>query len=229
MNEKATLPAAVLWDMDGTLIDSEPYWISAEMGLARSFGVEWTHDDGLTLVGKPLPYSAEIFRERGVDLDVDDIIDYLIERVTAQVRAQTPWLDDARVLLDSVVSAGIPCALVTMSYSRLADAVVSRVPDAFAVVVTGDTVTHGKPHPEAYLTAAARLGVPIERCVAIEDSPSGIGSAYTAGATTIGVRRLAPVEPRPGLTRLRSLEGITVETLAQLLDGHVIDQLGAEV
>ena len=228
MNEKATHPAAVLWDMDGTLIDSEPYWIAAETELARGFGVEWTHEDGMGLVGKPLPHSAEILRARGVDLDASDIVDFLIERVTVQVRAHTPWLDDARGLLDAVVSAGIPCALVTMSYSRLADAVVSRIPDAFAVVVTGDQVTHGKPHPEAYLTAASRLGVPIERCIAIEDSPSGIGSAYTAGATTIGVRRLAPVEARPGLTRLRSLDGLTVDTLAYLLDGHVIDQLGED-
>ncbi|MDN4484344.1 HAD family hydrolase [Demequina lignilytica] len=229
MNEKATLPAAVLWDMDGTLIDSEPYWISAEIELTRSFGVEWTHEDGLALVGKPLLYSAELFRERGVDLDPEDIIDFLIERVTAQVRRETPWMDDARALLDSVVAAGIPCALVTMSYSRLADAVVSRVPDAFAVVVTGDQVTHGKPHPEAYLTAAQRLGVPIERCVAIEDSPSGVGSAYTAGATTLGVRRLAPLEARPGLSRVRSLEGMTAGTLARLLAGDVIDELGDEV
>ena len=225
MNEKATHPAAVLWDMDGTLIDSEPYWIAAETELARGFGVDWTHQDGMSLVGKPLPYSAEVLRARGVDLDAPDIVDYLIERVTAQVRAHTPWLEDARTLLDAVVTAGIPCALVTMSYARLAEAVVSRLPDAFAVVVTGDQVTHGKPHPEAYLTAASRLGVPIGRCVAIEDSPSGIGSAYTAGATTIGVRRLTPIEARPGLTRLRSLDGVTVDTLAYLLDGHVIDQL----
>lgn len=229
MNEKATLPAAVLWDMDGTLIDSEPYWIGAETELARSFGVPWTHEDGLSLVGNPLPYSARLLRERGIDMEPDQIIDYLIERVAAQVRAHTPWMDDARALLDAVVSAGIPCALVTMSYSRLADAVVSRVPDAFAVVVTGDQVTHGKPHPEAYLTAAERLGVAVQRCVAIEDSPSGIGSAYTAGAATVGVRRLAPVEPRPGLTRVRSLDGFTVETLGRLLDGQVIDQLGDEV
>lgn len=226
MNVNAPLPAAVLWDMDGTLIDSEPYWIAAETELADRFGVDWTHADGLALVGNPLALSAQILRDRGVDLAPADIIDYLIVRVTEQVRAHTPWMDDARGLLDRVVAAGIPCALVTMSYAPLATALVSRIPDAFAVVVTGDQVAHGKPHPEAYLTAAERLGVPIERCIAIEDSPAGVGSAYAAGATTIGVRRLTPLTARPGLSRVRSLDAVTVDTLSYLLAGHVIDDLG---
>ena len=229
MNEKATPPAAVLWDMDGTLIDSEPYWIRAETELAARFGIEWTHDDGLALVGNPLTVSALAMIDRGVDLAPEDVISYLLGRVTAQVRQDVPWNADARALLDAVVTAGIPCALVTMSYSMLADAFVSRAPDAFAVVVTGDQVTHGKPHPEPYLTAAARLGVDITQCVAIEDSPAGVGSAYTSGAATIGVRRLTPLEPRPGLSRVRSLEGLDVAALSRIAGGEMIDQLGADV
>ncbi|WP_062518153.1 HAD family hydrolase [Demequina gelatinilytica] len=226
MNEKATHPAAVLWDMDGTLIDSEPYWIAAETELCRSFGVGWTHEDGLQLVGNPLLVSAQVLIERGVDLEPEEVITYLLGRVTAQVRERTPWMDDARGLLDAVVSAGIPCALVTMSYSMLADAFVSRAADAFAVVVTGDQVTHGKPHPEPYLTAAERLGVDITRCIAIEDSPAGIGSAHASGAATIGVRRLIPVEKRPGLSRVASLAGLDVDMLGRLVDGHVVDDFG---
>ncbi|WP_062296064.1 HAD family hydrolase [Demequina maris] len=228
MNEKATLPAAVLWDMDGTLIDSEPYWIAAETELARKFGVGWTHEDGLQLVGNPLSVSAQIMIDRGVALDPDEIITYLLGRVTAQVRQRTPWMDDARALLDDVVTAGIPCALVTMSYSMLAEAFVSRAPDAFAVVVTGDQVTHGKPHPEPYLTAAERLGVDIADCVALEDSPAGVGSAYASGAATIGVRRLVPIEARLGLSRVRSLAGLDVDGLARILGGEVVDELGED-
>ncbi|WP_062529523.1 HAD family hydrolase [Demequina rhizosphaerae] len=228
MNEKATLPAAVLWDMDGTLIDSEPYWIAAETELARKFGVGWTHEDGLQLVGNPLSVSAQIMIDRGVALDPDEVITYLLGRVTAQVRQRTPWMDDARSLLDAVVTAGIPCALVTMSYTMLAQAFVSRAPDAFAVVVTGDQVTHGKPHPEPYLTAAERLGVDIADCVAIEDSPAGVGSAHASGAATIGVRRLVPIEPRPGLSRVRSLAGLDVDALGRILGGEVVDELGAD-
>lgn len=213
--------------MDGTLIDSEPYWIAAETELAQRFGVPWTHDDGLSLVGNPLEVSGQILHERGVDLPVGEIVEHLLARVTEQVRVRTPWQPDARALLQQVVAAGIPCALVTMSYARLANAFLAQAPDAFAVVVTGDRVSHGKPHPEAYLTAAAELGVPIGDCVAIEDSPAGIGSAYSAGAHTIGVRRLTPIEGRPGLSRVSSLDLITVGILGEIVGGRRIDDLGS--
>lgn len=229
MNPYRGAPAAVLWDMDGTLIDSEPYWIAAEIELAARFGVGWSHDDGLTLVGNPLMVSAAVLRDRGVDLPLETIVDHLIGRVTTQVRERVPWHMDARGLLERVLAAGIPCALVTMSYRSLADALLERVPDAFGAVVTGDEVTHGKPHPESYLTAAARLGVDIGRCVAIEDSPAGVASAYASGAKTIGVRRLTPIEPAAGLTRLDSLERIDIEAITRIAGGESVDELGERV
>ena len=228
MNANAPAPAAVLWDMDGTLIDSEPYWIEAEMALAAQFGAAWTHEDGLTLVGQPLETSGRILQDRGVDLEVGQIVESLLARVSEQVRAHVPWQDDARVLLDAVVTAGIPCALVTMSYTRLANAFLAHAPDAFAVVVTGDRVARGKPDPEAYLVAAAELGVDVERCVAIEDSPAGIGSAHASGARTIAVRRHVPIPALPGLSRLRSLEGLDVDALRRIAAGAVVDELGDE-
>lgn len=209
--------------MDGTLIDSEPYWIGAEIELAERFGVEWTHEDGLQLVGNPLTLSARILRERGVAMADEDIVAFLLERVTAQVRAHVPWQEDARRLLAATRDAGIPCALVTMSYTPLADAFLTAVPDTFAVVVTGDRVTHGKPHPEAYLTAASELGVEISECVAIEDSPAGIGSALAAGARTLAVERLIEVEPRPGMSRVTGLGDVTVEDLADIGAGRHLD------
>lgn len=226
MNEHDHVPAAVLWDMDGTLIDSEPYWIAAETALAAKFGVEWTHEDGLQLVGNPLDVSAAILREHGVLLDERDIIEHLVGRVTMQVREEAPWQEDAFGLLGRVLAAGIPCALVTMSYTQLADALLARIPDAFAVVVTGDTVKRGKPDPEAFLTAAAQLGVDITRCVAIEDSPAGVESALASGARTIGIRRITPIEPREGLSRVDSLADITVDDLRDVARGRIIDTLG---
>ncbi len=214
--------------MDGTLIDSEPYWIAAETELAARFGVVWTHEDGLGLVGNPLTVSAQVLRDRGVDMEIDDIIGFLLMRVSDDVRGHVPWQEDARRLLEAAVAAGIPCALVTMSYTRMADAFLAAVPEAFSVVVTGDRVSRGKPDPEAYLTAARELGVDIADCVAIEDSPSGVGSAWSAGARTVGVRRIVPLEPRAGLSRVRGLDGWTVETLARVVGGEVIDELGEE-
>ncbi|MGC4173749.1 HAD family hydrolase [Demequina sp.] len=221
----ANLPAAVLWDMDGTLIDSEPYWIAAETELCTKFGVPWTHQDGLSLVGNSLEYSAGILRERGVLMESHDIIDHLIGRVTMQVRERAPWQQDAFDLLNDVLAAGIPCALVTMSYKQLADALLARVPEAFAVVVTGDEVAKGKPDPEAFLLAASRLGVDIHECVAFEDSISGVASALASAARTVGVQRLIPVEPQAGLSRVASLEGLTVADIREIAAGKVIDQL----
>lgn len=212
--------------MDGTLIDSEPYWIAAETELAARFGVTWTHEDGLQMVGNPLPVSAQILRDRGVALSDDEIIGYLIMRVRAQISSHVPWQADARALLEASVAAGIPNALVTMSYTPLAEALTAAVPDAFAVVVTGDRVERGKPDPEAYLTAARELGVDIERCVAIEDSPAGVQSAWMSGAATVGVRRLTPLVARAGLSRVHSLEGWDAQTLARVSAGEVIDELG---
>lgn len=228
MNSHSKLPAAVLWDMDGTLIDSEPYWVEAETELAARFGVAWTHEDGLALVGNPLTVSAEALRARGVDLPADQVVEALLERVTARVRAHIPWQADARALLDQVVAAGIPCALVTMSYRILADAMLDTVLGIFSVVVTGEDVENGKPHPEPYLAAAALLGVAATDCIAVEDSPSGVASAHASGAATIAVRRVVPVATLPGLSRVRSLDGVGIGDLVSIVNGKVLDTLGEE-
>ncbi|ACZ30511.1 HAD-superfamily hydrolase, subfamily IA, variant 3 [Xylanimonas cellulosilytica DSM 15894] len=218
-----TLPAAVLWDMDGTLVDTEPYWIAAEHELVDAHGGTWSHEQALQLVGNSLPASARILQAAGVRLGEAEIVEFLLDRVVASVRTHVPWRPGARELLRTVADAGVPCALVTMSYRRFAAEVVAQTDGALRVVVTGDDVAHGKPHPEAYLTAAERLGVPIDECVAIEDSPTGIASALASGARTLGVEAVVPVPPQPGLSRARSLEQVSLRTLAQLHAGHVID------
>ncbi|MCJ7827467.1 MAG: HAD family hydrolase [Demequinaceae bacterium] len=224
MNLNANAPAAILWDMDGTLIDSEPYWIQAEIALCSDHGVTWTHQDGLTIIGSPLETSAEVIRSRGVDLPIAEIIQRLLDEVSTRVRKAAPWQEDARRLLDRVIAAEIPCALVTMSYQQLADALVEQIP-VFDAVVTGDMVTNGKPHPESYLRAAEILGIPIERCLAIEDSRPGVASAYASGARTVAVRRLSVIDPIEGLSRVTSLDSLTDEVIVQIMGGAVIDEL----
>lgn len=222
------LPAAVLWDMDGTLINSEPYWMAAEGELTREHGVPWTHEDGLQLVGRALVDSAAIMQRAGVRLEIPEIVDYLITRVIAQVEIEVPWQDGAVEVLAAVRELGVPCALVTMSYRSFADAFVAQAaPGTFDVTVTGDEVSQGKPHPEAYLRAAEMLGVAIEDCLVVEDSPSGIASGLASGATTVGIEVMVPVEPQPGLSRIRSLRTLTPETLGRLVAGEVLDELGS--
>ncbi|GAA2727962.1 HAD family hydrolase [Cellulomonas aerilata] len=218
------LPPAVLWDMDGTLLDTEPYWMAAETELVEAHGGTWSHEAGLALVGQPLEVSAQLLRDAGVDLPVSEIVDFLVDRVVAEVAREVPWQPGARELLTALAEADVPCALVTMSYRRLAEPFAAAAPaGVFRTIVAGDEVTHGKPHPEAYLTAAARLGVDPSRCVAVEDSPTGIGSALAAGARTIGVEVMVPLDPAPGLSRVSSLVDLDLADLARVADGDVLD------
>ena len=116
------------------------------------------------------------------------IVERLLDEVVLAAQAEIPWRPGARELLAELAERGVPCALVTMSYARLAETMTDQLPPGtFAAVVTGDQVNDGKPHPEAYLTAAARLGAEPAYCVAIEDSPTGVASAEAAGCVVVGV------------------------------------------
>lgn len=213
---------AVLFDMDGTLVDTEPYWIEAEYRLVRSFGGRWTDEDAHQLVGNALLTSATYIRDvGGVPLEPEQIIDRLQDDVSTALRGSVPWRPGARELLAALGADGVPCALVTMSYSVLADDLVAQLPaGTFAAVVTGDQVTDGKPHPEPYLTACARLGVEPTSCVAIEDSPTGVASAEAAGCVTVAVPHHVPIPAAAGRTVLTGLEGVGVAALRNLVGGR---------
>ena len=214
----AAAPAAVLWDMDGTLVDTEPYWIVAEMALAEEFGATWTHEQALQLVGNALIESGRIVVEQmGLPLSPGEVVERLLDGVVELVRQSVPWRPGARELLAALRADGVPCALVTMSYRRFVDPIVAALPpDSFAALVTGDVVTHGKPHPEPYLTAARALGVEPERCVAIEDSEPGTTSAVAAGCTTLVVPHHVPVASGAGRVLRESLVDLGVEELLGL-------------
>lgn len=212
------LPAAVLWDMDGTLVDTEPFWFDTETALIERFGGTWTHDQARALVGMGLRDGARVLQDHGVAMEVDDIVAWQTDRVSERLEHQMPWRPGALALLAALRESGVPTALVTMSVRRMAQAVVAAVPfGGFDVVVAGDDVRHAKPHPEPYLRAAELLGVPIELCVAIEDSPPGLASAVAAGAAVVGVPHMA-VLPEGDAWRLwPTLEGRGVPDLAQLV------------
>jgi HAD superfamily hydrolase (TIGR01509 family) len=209
------LPAAVLWDMDGTLVDTEPYWIAAEHELVAEHGGVWTDEHAHALVGNPLLVSAEYIRlHGGVALAPAQIVEHLLDRVVAAVDRHVPWRPGVPELLAELADAAVPCALVTMSYARLTAAVTRHLPPGtFRAVVSGDEVRHGKPDPEAYLTAAARLGVPPADCLAIEDSPAGIASAEAAGVPVVAVPHVVPLPPGPGRVVVPTLAGTTVAEL----------------
>lgn len=210
---------AVLWDMDGTLVDTEPSWIAAEYRLVESFGGTWSDEHAHALVGNALPVSAAYIREHGgVDLPLDDIVQRLLVEVVADARVHTSWRPGVRRLLAELVQAGVPCAMVTMSYQSLAHAIADQLPaGTFSAVVTGDQVSHGKPHPEAYLRAAELLGVEPGACVAIEDSPTGVASAEAAGCRVIAVPNQVPIPPAPTRTIIPDLSNVSVADLVALV------------
>jgi HAD superfamily hydrolase (TIGR01509 family) len=202
--------AAVLWDMDGTLVDTEPNWGIAEVALAERHGGSWTLEQGLELVGFDLLEAAAIMREAmGIDLEPERIVDELLDHVIEQVERDVPWRPGARELLLSLNQAGVPCALVTMSYARFVKPILAGLPPGtFSAVVTGDTVARGKPHPEPYLTAARELDVLAGECLAIEDSDTGATSAAAAGCTVLCAPLHVSVPPGPRRVFTDTLAGL---------------------
>ncbi len=217
------LPAGVLWDMDGTLVDTEPYWIAAEHELVAAHGGEWTDEFARELVGNALEHSAQLIIDRsGIELRVPEIIDALLRRVIEQVRERLPWRPGARELLLELNELGVPCVLVTMSWRSLAEAVVENLPDrSFVHLVTGDEVSHGKPHPEPYLAGARVLGADPAACVALEDSPTGVRSAASAGVPTIAIPHIVPVPDVEGSVRIPTLVGIRAKDLRGVAAGTI--------
>ena len=221
------LPAAVLWDMDGTLVDTEPFWIAEEHQLVERHGGTWTAEHAKALVGTDLMVSAHYIREHGeVPLEPEEIVEVLLGGVVARMTAAVPWRPGARELLRDLRHAEVPCALVTMSWTSLADTFLAACPpDTFDVVVTGDRVARGKPHADPYLQAAQALGVDPGRCVAIEDSNTGVTSAEAAGVPTLAVPHVVPVAAAPGRSRAHSLAEVTIADLGRISAGECIDLL----
>ena len=209
--------------MDGTLVNTEPYWIAAETELIEAFGGSWSHEEALQLIGSGLWRSAQIMQTKGVALTEVEIIDNLTDKVIEQlVEFGIPWRPGARELLMELREARIPTALVTMSVGRMAHHVADRLGFVgFDAVVSGDDVTNSKPHPEAYHRGAELLGVDITQCLAIEDSPPGIASASAAGAVVIGVPFMVDLDDSPADTLWPTLDGRTVPDLmaAFLIEG----------
>lgn len=208
--------------MDGTIVDTEPYWIAAEHALVEAHGGTWSHGQAIQLVGQSLTYSAGILQNAGVDLESREIIDTLTAEVIRGVQRRVPWRPGARELLDELHQAGVRCALVTMSEGPLAREIVASLPKPyFEFVVTGDTVTRGKPHPEAYLTAVELLqgsdpALTIDHCVALEDSAPGVAAAVASGVSTVAIPHIVPIPDSPRHTTWDSLSGRTVAELVAL-------------
>ncbi len=220
----AERPAAVLWDMDGTLIDSEPLWGIALQEVAHELGGAMSDDARTFLIGRDLPTSvdvllAEVGRPPTPEL-VAHTAELLLVRTAPLFVAGAPWRPGAQAALGTVRDAGLPTALVTNTVRRIAEMALDGIGRGFFdVVVCGDDVAAGKPAPDPYLRAAELLGVAVTDCVAVEDSPDGALSADRAGAAVLVVPSEVPVPTGPRRVHRADLVGLTVPELAAVLRG----------
>lgn len=207
---------AVLWDLDGTLVDSEPYWIRTEMEVAAAHGGTWTHSDGLAAVGKPVGFTVQRMIAAGVQLTADEVREQIFTVMSATVRTHgVPYRPGAQRLRRALSAAGVPQALVTMSYGPYVAAALEQL-DPFDVVVTGDQVIHGKPAPDIYLAALRKLGLSADHALGLEDSDAGAGALLAAGVTPVVVPYLVPIREDSRLIRLPDLATVCPEMLARL-------------
>ncbi|MEU2176407.1 HAD family phosphatase [Nocardia sp. NPDC019219] len=214
--------AGVLWDMDGTLLDSEKLWDVAVRELAREHGHEMTDAVRHALIGASGPNALRImFTGLGIEPTPGSLRaagEFLERRVTELMTGPIPWRPGAKDALAMVRAAGLSSALVTNTKRSLTEFGLDTLGrDFFDVSVCGDEVAHGKPEPDVYLRAAELLGLAPEQCVAVEDSPTGARAAQAAGCALVVVPCEIPVPDAPGRLFRDSLVGLTVADLEQAL------------
>lgn len=217
MTTTNTFPAAILFDHDGTLVDTEPVWAAAKVALASEFGGTWTEQDTLDCLGLSMQFTLDRLRERGVNLPDEEINNLLVAKVH-ETLAQQPveFLPGVERLLSEVREAQIPAAVVTNATTSVARRTANAAPEGtFSVIIGNDETTHPKPNPQPYLLAAERLGVDPTQCVAIEDSPSGVRSATAAGMRVIVVPGELEVPAELGIARLKH-EELTLQAVREL-------------
>lgn len=211
-------PAAILWDMDGTIVDTEPAWIRAERALLRQWGSDLGPTDALDWVGIGLWDLASIFQARGVEMHADDIVAWMTDHVNAEIfQGELDWRPGARELAMQASAAGIVNVLVTMSTRGQAERIIGQFPPGtFSGIVGGDDVARPKPYPDPYLEGAKLAGVDAGNCVAIEDSVTGATAAWEAGAFVIGVPHLIDLTDAPLHHTVSSLEHLDIEQVISL-------------
>jgi HAD superfamily hydrolase (TIGR01509 family) len=214
--------AAVLFDMDGTLVDTENTWWQAVAQVAASLGYPLTDADLLEVLGQPVEHTAaHLVRATGTSTTFAALTAELHREFAARVRELVVPQPGAMDLLDQLRDHDIAIALVSASTKTIVDIVLKVLdPKLFSVTITADDVQYTKPAPDPYLAAARGLDVAPSNCVAIEDTQTGVTSAEAAGCHVVAVPSLAPIPPTPGRTVLESLKQVDVALLRALVAGH---------
>jgi len=213
---------AVLFDMDGLLVDSEPLWFEVESHVMARLGGQWSEADQQALIGGSLPRTVSYLLARAArPASPDDVGRWLVEGMIALLGTrELRVLPGARELLGEVASAGLPYALVTSSEREIMDVVIARIGVSFCVTVCAEDVRRSKPDPEPYLLAAMRLRADPRQCVVLEDSPNGVAAAEAAGCRLVVVPSMMPIPARPGRVIATSLSQVDLARLRDLVSAR---------
>jgi HAD superfamily hydrolase (TIGR01509 family) len=210
--------AAVLFDMDGLLVDTEPLWFEIETEVMSRLGGEWSTADQANLVGGSLQATLDYLLGRARNpVPRQTLAGWMLDGMVARVERATVTLrPGAAALLAEVRTAGVPHALVTSSERVIMDAVLAATGLSFPVTVCAEDVSRIKPDPEPYLLATKLLSVDPGACVVLEDSTNGVTAAEAAGCHVIAVPNVAPVPPAPGRIIVGSLAEVSLARLRDL-------------
>ncbi|MFE0191287.1 HAD family hydrolase [Streptomyces sp. NPDC058989] len=216
--EAATLQAVFL-DLDGTLVDTEGFWWEAEAQVFAELGhiLDDTHRE--VVVGGPMTRSANyLIQVTGVDISLPELSVLLNAAFLARIQRGVPLMPGARRLLAELVAHGVPTALVTASHRAIVDQMLHSLgAENFRLTLAGDDLARTKPHPDPYLTAAARLGADPARCAVVEDTLTGVTAGEAAGCPVVAVPSVTPIPPAVGRTVVRSLEEVDLPFLRALI------------
>ena len=216
--EQGPVPQAVLLDLDGTLVDTEGLWWAAESEVFAELGHVLDEAHRSVVVGGPMSRSlGYLIAATGITASLAELSPAVDLRFEHLIARGAPLMPGASRLLSELSAHGIPTALVSASHRRTIDAMLPSLgAEHFAFTLAGDEVPRTKPHPDPYLTAAARLGADPAACVVVEDTLTGVTSAEAAGCRVVAVPSVVPIEPAPGRTVLRSLEELSIPFLRSL-------------
>ena len=223
---------AVLWDMDGTLVDSEKLWdVSMHELYARLGGVMTPEVRESTVGGSAESVMATVYADLGLEPDpvaMTESADWLHDRTGELFEAGLPWRPGARELLDALLADGVPMALVTNTRRKLTEQALKSIgTHYFSASVCGDEVERAKPDPDIYVRAAELLGYPPEVCLAVEDSVTGTTAAEAAGCPVLVVPNDVEVPAGPRRRHVATLDGLTVAELRNVHFG--LQRVGDEV
>jgi HAD superfamily hydrolase (TIGR01509 family) len=207
--------SAILFDMDGTLVDTEPLWFQAEKQVMAEVGVNWEPSDQVNCLGGPMERTEQYMQDRsGNTKPLGYFSERLNEVMDEKLKNELHFIPNALELLSDCKSAQIPIALVTASTGRQMRAVLERFPTGiFDTTVSKDDVADSKPDPAPYKLAASQLGVDIEKCLVVEDSITGVQSGLRAGAQVLGIPHMVRMQPHQNLRLIKSLSDINLKLI----------------